>query len=395
MANFSILQRIRSLISISAIPASMISFIGDIFTPKGGGVIVIIIGILTFFIALYLISSMFSNNNPWWLKLFNNNEKNKFWTGRNPIFTHGTQVILLFSAICIISGYSSYSKRDSNGYLNSISFFNNFQKQILELQLKEHEKLNSEVENLKKETSNNPRKELVNLGYSWEKENFLNTIRNTDEYAFELFLKSGWSNINYQDIKEILSVKNLKFIEMLSLYKDNIKDIDCTLIIKHAIPFDIDENKSNLILEICNDNETKKVIKEKYFSKIEEFKKLQMNIKNMNHDINLCIAYIKNDYDDWYEKSSGYLNGVIYKDGFRIMLNKHNYITTGNVIDKEKYNLMRNIIKHEDNKIGIEFNNATYTYCKENVRSRIPHFVTDEYDFSYPYSLLYKLLSTQ
>lgn len=397
MENFSIFQRVLGLISISIIPSTIISFIGDIFTPMDGYIIIITIGILTFFIALYLISSMLSNNSPWWLKLFNNDEKNKFWKGKSPIYTYGIQAILLFSIICIISGCNSFLKRESRGYLSPIPLVKQIQKQtgLLELQIKEQEKHNTEVKNIKKETSDNPRKELVNLGYSWEKENFLNTIRNNDEYAFELFLKSGWSNINYQDIKEIVSIKNIKFIEKLSLYKDNIKEIDCSLIINYSIPSNTDEKKLYSIIKLCNNDVAKKAVKEKYLSKKDEFKKLQIKIKNMDHDIKSCVAYIKSEYDDWHEKSTNYLNGISYHDGFRIMLNKHNYITTGKVISKEKSNLIWNIIRYEFNKKGVEFNNAIHAYCTENISSRIDRSTNNEYDFTYPYSLLYKLLNAQ
>ncbi len=47
------------------------------------------------------------------------------------------------------------------------------------------------LDNVKKETSLDPRKELANMGMRWEYDNFLDALRNKDERAIELYLKGG------------------------------------------------------------------------------------------------------------------------------------------------------------------------------------------------------------
>lgn len=62
---------------------------------------------------------------------------------------------------------------------------------------------NKKLDLVKKETSENPRKELANMGISWTEDSFLNSIKQGDLYTVELFLKGGMNPeskaINYSE----------------------------------------------------------------------------------------------------------------------------------------------------------------------------------------------------
>ena len=53
------------------------------------------------------------------------------------------------------------------------------------------DEINNKLDNVKKETSDDARKELQNIGVSWSGENFLNAVKDGDERVVSLFLQAG------------------------------------------------------------------------------------------------------------------------------------------------------------------------------------------------------------
>src|SRR5690606_2088970 len=53
------------------------------------------------------------------------------------------------------------------------------------------DEINNKLDNVKKETSDDARKELQNIGVSWSGENFLNAVKDGDERVVSLFLNAG------------------------------------------------------------------------------------------------------------------------------------------------------------------------------------------------------------
>lgn len=61
------------------------------------------------------------------------------------------------------------------------------------------EDINAGIQELKKEVSEDPRKELANLGISWNGDNFLDAVRSGDFQTLELFLAGGFNPVTARD----------------------------------------------------------------------------------------------------------------------------------------------------------------------------------------------------
>lgn len=60
------------------------------------------------------------------------------------------------------------------------------------------DRISEQMESVKRETSDDPRKELANLGVPWSGENFLNAVREGDERLARLFLEGGMQPVTAQ-----------------------------------------------------------------------------------------------------------------------------------------------------------------------------------------------------
>ena len=123
----------------------------------------------------------------------------EYWSGP-------TRWVLFISSLMMIVTYSiSSNQADNGGYLASKSeTISNIQKElgiITELTKKiedntrrtaeSTEKISSQIENVKKEVSSDPRKEVANLGLSWDVDAFSKALMSGDLKLIELFLAGG------------------------------------------------------------------------------------------------------------------------------------------------------------------------------------------------------------
>lgn len=61
------------------------------------------------------------------------------------------------------------------------------------------EKTDKKIDLVKKETSDNPRKELANLGVSWDEDSFMQSIMQNDKNVFDLFIAGGFKLEDKED----------------------------------------------------------------------------------------------------------------------------------------------------------------------------------------------------
>ena len=116
--------------------------------------------------------------------------------------------------IIVVGGFSYYSQlnRDNGGVIASnVSAVRDFQEsagiiegikqtnQSLAVIEKNTKDSLIEMRGLKKETSENPRKELANMGIGWYPYSFFESISSADLYVLNLFLKGGMSPIKYHE----------------------------------------------------------------------------------------------------------------------------------------------------------------------------------------------------
>lgn len=374
--NVTITQRIASLISVAAIPASIISLLGDLFTPKHGYYFVIALGILSIFLCVYIFFSLLGKNTPWWLNYFNkNSDINWVWVGKNPIYTHGVQSILLFGIVCLFSGCQSYKNKNEGGYLsNNVVAIEEFQSLIFPTL----ENINISLNEIKIKPNE--------MKYPWTNEGFNLVLKNSDKNSLELFLKGGWK-IDYNSILYLMNNRKSDLLNIIMRHPNNFDNQQCIILFKEIRNHTPISNYNTLIRNICGDIETKRYVKDRLDRLNLEIEKNNEKIKMLDHTINNCIDYIVNDYKDWYSKMSLYGSGS--QRGSHVYYNKNSYYHTGGVIERETNELIYNII---DNKHNPTFINHIKSYCEYASKKTIVD-VLDKDSFLYPWKDLDKILN--
>ena len=127
-------------------------------------------------------------------------------------------------------------------------------------------KINEKAGNFKKETSDDPRKELANIGVSWNKYNFENCLSMQDNKCIKLFLQGGFnvnttSNIGNKPILLNYFSQNSSDDNIAHMLFENGLDINkqiyklSTLTVPQEL-YSLYQNKlfDNLFLQIENDN---------------------------------------------------------------------------------------------------------------------------------------------
>lgn len=226
-------KRISSLVAVGALPSGLLSLVGDFFSPKGGWIAVGALGVVALLLLIYLIVFLsVSDGNgkqPWWHRLTSNDKDiNWIWVPRSPFSSHGIHVLALFVVICLFSAGKSLAAIDKGGYLGAnLNAVASAQQQLgiskeilisVQKTAAEVAALNKKAENFKKETSENPQKELANLGFKWSDEDLWQAVLREDATVVELFVKGGFSpsnNTGYM-VEKALQSGNIKLITVLA-----------------------------------------------------------------------------------------------------------------------------------------------------------------------------------
>lgn len=143
---------------------------------------------------------------------------------------------LLFTLSSVLFIYqSNNTENHDNGFLSSnVELLNRFQTEIgiiKDSTLKSEHHLSSidnKLDNVKKETSEDPRKELTNLGVTWSQDNFLQSIERGDLLTIELFLKGGMNpnSDHWMCLPIRLSLNTQNPVEVYDLLKKYNLDIN-------------------------------------------------------------------------------------------------------------------------------------------------------------------------
>jgi hypothetical protein len=86
--------------------------------------------------------------------------------------------------------------------------------------------IDSKMNNVKKETSDNPRKELANRGISWQEQNFTEAIKNSDVDTVNLFLQGGMP-VRHIDAAKAFNANNNELQNLLIKHKDQFNNEQC------------------------------------------------------------------------------------------------------------------------------------------------------------------------
>jgi hypothetical protein len=86
--------------------------------------------------------------------------------------------------------------------------------------------LSNQIGNIKKETSENPRKELQNNGIPWDYKHVVQAVINSDNNTLELFLLGGMP-INGREVINLFSKKNINGLNLIQAYPALFKEDTC------------------------------------------------------------------------------------------------------------------------------------------------------------------------
>lgn len=196
------INRRLSELGATAALSGFVATIGDFFAPKGGWVALLLVG----FVGLGVAIAIWISNG----RLFGLLERidqrffASWWRGRPVWAQHGLHVVLVLMTACFVAGFAAYRDKDAGGLLASKSGM------VADMQvatgiLEEQRRTTAAVEVLtdvtrkverntaatKLENSTDPRKEIANLGLSWNQAAFGEAIRREDLPVIRLFAEGG------------------------------------------------------------------------------------------------------------------------------------------------------------------------------------------------------------
>jgi hypothetical protein len=160
-----------------------------------------------------------------------------------PIFT-----ALVISALLILGCYFFSKSTDKNGekgngFLSSnITEINQLQSSMLNIEKSLNliadntsrtaitsEKISVKIDTVKKETSDNPRKELSNLGIVWGHDGFYEALQRNDNYVVSLFIDGGMKFVPYDNynftLAGLISTNNNSYKQIKILVDSNSIDL--------------------------------------------------------------------------------------------------------------------------------------------------------------------------
>ncbi len=226
-------KRVSSLFAFGALPSGFIALVGDFFTPKGGAIAVGVLGVFALIFLIYLITYLSASDGagkkPWWFQLTSNDKDiNWIWKPKSPFSSHGVHVLIVVVIVCFFSANKSLASVNKTGYLaknlDSISLAQEqlgvTQQILIETQKtsKEVGELNKKADNFKKENSDDPQKELINLGFRWSEEGLWHAVLDKDVKAVNLYMKAGMSPRHSGNIVlEALKAGDLSMISALAI----------------------------------------------------------------------------------------------------------------------------------------------------------------------------------
>lgn len=137
---------------------------------------------------------------------------------------------------------------------NTISSFDEHVKSIDASAMRMNDELAGVTEQLaevKKETSDDPRKELANIGMRWEYDNFLDALSNEDERAIKLYLQGGMK-LRKDGFEEFVTrIYSKSVMEILTQGEAFEADFDCPKRVSFYRRVAGDRDKADFVSDTC------------------------------------------------------------------------------------------------------------------------------------------------
>lgn len=309
MDNSSIQQKLDSSIKFYSAIATLVAIISDFFSPLFPSS-VFFYAIL--FIFLILFFGIVNDKANYLYKKF----LGEWW--HLPIL----KVVSLMLLITGLSYYGTMKNENEGGWLatyfpaiaNFQKTFSNIDGNLSDINQKTTIISNSSIEisettkTLKKEVSENPRKELNNMGIKWSEGEYWGAIVNRDIDVIKLFSSGGMKLRSYP----LSSYVDSYYIANLGItWHDDILSNQCSDYINRlAYGFynDVEEkliyNKKIILTEICGEESLKKYINNflaKSYKELNDQKKLTRSVKE-------CLMNIYQNKSEYYLSKGNPLN---------------------------------------------------------------------------------------
>jgi hypothetical protein len=229
----------KNFIAVGAAPGTAIGVASDFFAPENGWKFAATLGTLA--ILLTLIAIFFYGagtdkfHKSWIYNLTKGDpESDWIWDGSSPLKTHGIQVALTFSIVCLLLASKSYASSTTGGYIGS-NFTSAAKAQELmgivsKQQAETNETLRQLISTVKRETSSDPRKELQNLGIGWSEGDLQKAINNRDKRAIALLYQSEVHISDQSSDKiafQILTTDNTAILTIATHYSSRLSEEKC------------------------------------------------------------------------------------------------------------------------------------------------------------------------
>lgn len=152
--------------------------------------------------------------------------------------------------------------------------------------------IDKKLDNLKQETSTDPRKELNNMGLSWQYDNFLGALRNKDAQAITLYLQGGMK-LRSTDLTQFITDSYLQPIaDMLIQQSAMADDVTCSGQISFYKNISENLEKTNFVRNICTQN-IRQLIKK--FDRLIDAQETQLDLQRTSNaqletDRRQCVA---------------------------------------------------------------------------------------------------------
>lgn len=269
-----IVKRLQQFGLAAATPAAFVGAVGDFFAPKGGWFVVGVIGVFALALMLLAYLRMQAGKDSFEKSIFHrlvstDADLNWVWAPESPLKSHGLHMLFIFGAACLLfAGKSAGAAAEGGVLAKHVDAISLAQQQIgisqaiLTEQRKTNQILNSidtKADNFKKESSNDPRKELANRGITWEAKNFSTAVKNQDVETVKLFLEGGMP-IRRFEMRDVLLGTDTEIAKLFSIHTAKFPSEECgnvsgMLVSSLANGGKITGNAKDLFASACGNND--------------------------------------------------------------------------------------------------------------------------------------------
>jgi hypothetical protein len=296
----SLAGRVRLVLSAGALPGTVLSGVGDFFSPVGGWLLPLLAGTMAGLVFLFL---LLRGRTPESVRKTANASKETQGIFEGPLLKQpGIWALFAFACIGILVGLWSHSDSRRGGVLASnIPIVSDAQQVtgLMKESLEEQRATRIAVQHIdrtgKKETSEDPRKELANQGIAWNANGIEDSIRNGDATTLELFIRGGMK-VPDHFFDMALNRFDPEVIDVLQSNPSAVRSSDCTPAGRHLSQQLDTDAKLKFYAGVCNRPEVVKNFRSELARLSEEIDRQVQANKSVASDRAACIDRITREW---------------------------------------------------------------------------------------------------